>query len=257
MPLKAGKSISPKKMKQKTLTGYLAPSSPPSSLPPTPVKKRQARRKYQITTFDSDESESVEQDSDVDAIKFEPEIIEVSEEDDSPRRPTRSTTKRRRLYAETDDLPDAAESDRSLEDGIGIPTRWKGSRKGKRRAIADSDDESQPRKQKFVKGARPPSPEESVIDEVDENRKLDLLFFLAVLHPLPDIIESRFRARDKKTTFQKNLEKLKSGFIPLKTLQFHLIELSVRSQGQEALDCQPRIFGLGHRAVGKFSSATF
>ncbi|KAJ8589579.1 hypothetical protein M405DRAFT_767528 [Rhizopogon salebrosus TDB-379] len=194
MPLKAGKSTSPKKMKQKTLTGFLAPSSPPSSLPPTPVKKRQARRKYQITTFDSDESESVEQDSDVDAIKFEPEVIEVSEEDDSPRRPTRSTTKRKRLYAETDDLPDAAESDRSLEDGIGIPTRWKGSRKGKRRAIADSDDESQTRRQKFVKGARPPSPEESVIDEVDENH----------------IIESRFRARDKKTTFQKNLEKLKN-----------------------------------------------
>ncbi|OAX44684.1 hypothetical protein K503DRAFT_764872 [Rhizopogon vinicolor AM-OR11-026] len=194
MPQKASKSLSPKKMKQKTLTGFLVLSSPPPSSPPAPVK-RQARRKPKVATFDSDESESVEQDSDVDAIKFEPEVIDVSEEDDSPRRPTRSTKMRKRFYAETDDLPDAAESDGSPEDGIGIPMRWKGNQKGKRRAIEDSDDESQTRRRKFVKGARPPSPEESVMDEIDENH----------------IIESRFRARNKKTAFQKNLEKLKNS----------------------------------------------
>jgi hypothetical protein len=177
------------------------------------VRKRQARaarQKHKITIFDSDESEDMEQDSDVGAIKFEPEILDVSDDDDSPRRPTRSNKRRKRFHTETDPV----ESDGSLEDGIGIPTRWKGSRK--RRTIAHSDDESQTRKRKFVKGARPPSPEESVMDEVDENRKLDLLFSLAVLYLLPDIIESRFRTRDKKTTFQKNLEKLKSGSIPLK-----------------------------------------
>jgi len=176
MPLKTSKSLSPKKMKQGTLTGFLDSSSPPPSSPPSPVKKRQARRRHKITAIDSDESEDVEKDSDVDAIKFEPEVIDVSDEDDSPRRPTRSTTRRKRFSAESDDLQGAAESDGSLEDCIGIPTQWKGIRKGKRRAIADSDDESQTRRRKFVKGARPPSPEESVINEVDENRKLDLFF---------------------------------------------------------------------------------
>jgi hypothetical protein len=174
MPQKASKSLSPKKMKQKTLTGFLVSSSPPPSSPPAPVK-RQARRNPTIATFDSDESESVEQDSDVDAIKFEPEVIDVSDEDDSPRRPIRSTKRHKKFHAETDDLPDAAESDGSLEDGIGIPMRWKGNQKGKRRAIEDSDDESQTRRRKFVKGARPPSPEESVMGEIDKNRKLNLL----------------------------------------------------------------------------------
>jgi hypothetical protein len=102
------------------------------------VKKRQARaarQKHKITMFDSDESENMEQDSDVGAIKFEPEILDVSDDDDSPRRPTRSNKRRKRFHTETDPV----ESDGSLEDGIGIPTRWKGSRK--RRTIVHSDDE--------------------------------------------------------------------------------------------------------------------
>ncbi|KAG2157136.1 hypothetical protein DEU56DRAFT_763238 [Suillus clintonianus] len=189
---KAGKSPSPKKMKQRTLADCLFPSSPPPSSPPAPVKKRQAKRKPKIIAIDSDESDDVAQDSDVGAIKFEPEVIDISDQDDSPRRPT--SKRRKKSLVITDNFPVAAASDDSLEDHIGIPTRWKGNKKGKRKAIADSDDESQPRKRKLVKGARPPSPEGSVIDEVDEN----------------DIIESRLRARDKKTTFQKHLEKLKS-----------------------------------------------
>ncbi|KAG1756738.1 uncharacterized protein EDB91DRAFT_1094178 [Suillus paluster] len=192
MPRKANKSPSPKKMKQKTLAGFLFSSSPPSSPPPAPVKKRQAKRKREVLAVDSDESDDAAQDSDVGAIKFEPETIDISDEDNSPRRP--STKRRKKSLVVTDSLPDMAGSDGSLEGGIGIPTRWKGNKKRKRKAIADSDEESQPRRPKLVKGARPPSPEESVIDEVDENH----------------IIESRFRARDKKSTFQKHLEKLKS-----------------------------------------------
>ncbi|KAG2368606.1 hypothetical protein BDR07DRAFT_1325025 [Suillus spraguei] len=186
-------------MKQKTLGDFLFSSSPtPPTSPPTPgpVKKRQAKQKHRIIALDSDTSDNFAQDSDVGAIKFEPEVIDVSDEDDSPRRP--STRRLKKSLIVTDSLPDVAASDDSLEDRIGIPIRWKGDNKGKRKrkrtAIADSDDESQPRKRKLVKGARPPSPEGSIIDEVDEN----------------DIIESRLRARDKKTTFQKRLEKLKS-----------------------------------------------
>ncbi|KAG1878062.1 hypothetical protein DFJ58DRAFT_712696 [Suillus subalutaceus] len=177
-------------MKQRTLGDFLFPSSPAPISPPAPP----AKRKHKAIALDSDTSDDLAQDSDVGAIKFEPEVIDVSDEGDSPRRP--STRRLKKSLVVTDSLPDVAASDDSLEDHIGIPMRWKGSNKGKkkRKAIADSDDESQPRKRKLVKGARPPSPEGSVIDEVDEN----------------DIIESRLRARDKKTTFQKRLEKLKS-----------------------------------------------
>lgn len=187
-------SQSPKKMKQKALTDFLCPSSPPPISPPAPVKKRQVKRKHKVIALDSDTGDDLEQDSDVGAIKFEPEVIDVNDEDDSPRRP--STRRLKRSLVITDSLPDVVASDDSLEDRIGIPVIWKGSKKGKRKrkAIVDSDGESQPRRRKLVKGARPPSPEGSVIDEVDEN----------------DIIESRLRARDKKTTFQKRLEKLKS-----------------------------------------------
>ncbi|KAG2111588.1 uncharacterized protein F5147DRAFT_685863 [Suillus discolor] len=193
--MKASKSSSPKRMKQKTLGDFLFPSSPPPISPPAPVKKRQVKQKHKVIALDSDTCDDLEQDSDVGAIKFEPQVIDVSDEDDSPRRP--SARRFKKSLVVTDSLPDVAASDNSLEDHIGIPIAWKGSKNGKRKkrkAIADSDDESQPRKRKLIKGARPPSPEGSVIDEVDEN----------------DIIESRLRARDKKTTFQRRLEKLKS-----------------------------------------------
>jgi hypothetical protein len=192
--MKTSKSPSPKKMKQKTLGDFLLPSSPAPISPPAPVRKKQAKQKHKNIALDSDTSDDLAQDSDVGAIKFEPEVIDVSDEDDSPRRP--STRRLKKSLVVTDSLLDVIASDSSSEDRIGIPLRWKGSNKGKnkRKAIADSDDESQPRKRKLVKGARPPSPEGNVIDEVNEN----------------DIIESRLRARDKKTAFQRRLEKLKS-----------------------------------------------
>ncbi|TBU50876.1 hypothetical protein BD309DRAFT_985491 [Dichomitus squalens] len=77
-------------------------------------------------------------------------------------------------------------------------------RRGKRAAkktvvVLDSDEEEEvrpPKKRKLVKGERPPTPDEDgvdLMDEVDEHR----------------IIESRLRTRDKRSAFQKNLEKLK------------------------------------------------
>jgi hypothetical protein len=172
--MKTSKSPSPKKMKQKTLGDFLLPSSPAPISPPAPVRKKQAKQKHKNIALDSDTSDDLAQDSDVGAIKFEPEVIDVSDEDDSPRRP--STRRLKKSLVVTDSLLDVIASDSSLEDRIGIPLRWKGSNKGKnkRKAIADSDDENQPRKRKLVKGARPPSPEGNVIDEVDENGELYL-----------------------------------------------------------------------------------
>ncbi|TBU35882.1 hypothetical protein BD311DRAFT_647037 [Dichomitus squalens] len=77
-------------------------------------------------------------------------------------------------------------------------------RRGKRAAkktvvVLDSDEEEgvrRPKKRKLVKGERSPTPDEDgvdLMDEVDEHR----------------IIESRLRTRDKRSAFQKNLEKLK------------------------------------------------
>lgn len=214
--MKGGKPPSPKKMKQQYLRDFLSPSSPPSISPPTPVKKRQVKQKHKVIALDSDASDDLEQDSDVGAIKFEPEVIpvDVSDEDVSPRRP--GTRRLKKSLVVTDNQPDVALSDDSLEDRIGIPMGWKGSRKGKRKrkVIAESDDEPQPRRRKLVKGARPPSPEGSVIDEVDEN----------------DIIECRLRARDKKTIFQKHLEKLKS----LKGKKRSEITLELKSSESDA-----------------------
>lgn len=109
-------------------------------------------------------------DSDVGAIQFEPEVIDISDEDESPRRP-----KRRKSLMVTDTLPERAPSDDSLEENIGVPVHWKG-KKGKAKFVEESEEESQPRRHKLIKGVRPPTPEEDdVMDEVDENRKQSII----------------------------------------------------------------------------------
>ncbi|KIJ17435.1 hypothetical protein PAXINDRAFT_10268 [Paxillus involutus ATCC 200175] len=182
MPRRDKASQSPKKYKQKTLIGFLN-SSPPSS--PGPSK----RKREPIPPPTHLEVEAGSEDSDVGAIHFEPEIMDISDEDQSPRRP-----KRKKSIVVTDTIPERELSDDSLEENIKMPVRWKG-KKGKAKAIHDSEEDAQPRRRKLIKGVRPPTPQEdSVLDEVDENQ----------------ILESRFRARGKLSAFQKNLEKLKS-----------------------------------------------
>lgn len=71
------------------------------------------------------------------------------------------------------------------------------------------------KKRKLVKGKRPPTPqgdEGDLLDEVDEERtsRLPDVSIHFDTEQLSGIIESRLRTRDKRSAFQKNLEKLKS-----------------------------------------------
>ncbi|KAF9227887.1 hypothetical protein BS17DRAFT_746822 [Gyrodon lividus] len=189
MPQRAKTSQSSKDYKQQTLMGFLS-SSPPSSstrsFPGPPKQKR--KRQTLITPPNHSEVEAGDSDSDVGVIHFEPEVMDVSDEDQSPHRP-----KRRKSLVVTN-TPGRELSDDSLEENIEVLIRWKG-KKGKEKAILNSEEVIQPRRRKLIKGIRPPTPEEDdALDEVDENQ----------------ILENRFRARGKMSAFQKNLEKLKT-----------------------------------------------
>ncbi|KAH7914695.1 hypothetical protein BJ138DRAFT_1143392 [Hygrophoropsis aurantiaca] len=179
MPRKA-KTSSPKKTKQQTLTGFLQSSPAKGSATPRNHRKRAAKP---ITRESSSESDG-SADSHVRTIAFESRVISLSDEEESPRRPT---LKRRRQ--------DTCSTEGSVvdDDSNEVPIRSK-LKKGKSFQILDSDEEDIPRRSKFVKGTRPSTPEvEDIGAEVDGN----------------DILESRLRTRGKKSTFQKNLEKLK------------------------------------------------
>lgn len=148
--------LASKKFKQQTLLGFIdssPPSSPSNSSPkspsPGPSKRKRARK---ISSSSSTHSDKVQDtDSDVGAIHFEPEVVEISDEDHSPRRP-----KKRKSLVGAHAIPTRTVSEKSLEETIGIP-RY---RKGKNKVVLDSDDDTRPRKSKLIKGIRPPTPEE-------------------------------------------------------------------------------------------------
>lgn len=147
--------LSSQKFKQQTLLGFLgssppsSPSNPSKSPSPGPSKRKRTRK---ISSSSSTHFDKVQDtDSDVGAIRFEPEVVEISDEDHSPRRP-----KRRKSLAGAHAIPTRTISDESLEETIGVPRH----RKGKNKVVLDSDDDIRPCKRKLVKGIRPPTPEE-------------------------------------------------------------------------------------------------
>ncbi|KIK31177.1 hypothetical protein PISMIDRAFT_85451 [Pisolithus microcarpus 441] len=181
------RDVARERLKQKTLAGFVH-SSPPSS-PQTKQHSLPNRKRRAPTTSDSEESspsssDENDVDSDVEAIRFEPEAAGISDEDASPRRP-----KRKRVHLTVDNLGKQHSDDD--EEKVGIPVRWKG--KSKRKVVVDSDSEPQPRRSRLVKGARPSTPDDEE-DEVDQSH----------------ILENRLRARGRKTKYQKTLDKLRS-----------------------------------------------
>ncbi|EKM55579.1 uncharacterized protein PHACADRAFT_256297 [Phanerochaete carnosa HHB-10118-sp] len=208
-----------KGLKQKSLSGYFGSSSPPrpdsassraKASPPsrTAKRKRPALSKRRAPESDPpSENDNGSTSSDVGGIAFEPQVIVVSSDgedvNDSPKRPAATQRKVRKRRAESvEKLPVTVSSE--SEDTVGVPVNWKGKAKApnprskRKRAVldSDSDEDPQPRKSKLVKGVRPPTPEtgdEDLLEEVEEAR----------------ILESRLRVRDKRSQYQKNLEKLK------------------------------------------------
>ncbi|KAI0797915.1 hypothetical protein C8Q75DRAFT_740059 [Abortiporus biennis] len=161
-------------------------------------KKRNSPKKSLILEdnngYSSDEAE---------AITFEPTTIEISsdEETHSPRRSRASKRKLGKERVSSDVNPDDAADDSQEETGIPVNWKTKPTDPKRRKHVlvesSDSEEISHPRPSKrsrFVKGKRPSTPEpDDLMDEVDEER----------------VIENRLRTRDKKSAFQKNLEKLK------------------------------------------------
>ena len=156
MPPRRTSYSSPQKLKQQSLLGFLgsSPPSSPSNLFPkssssAPSKRKRTRKVSSSSSSHSDKT--LDTDSDVGAIRFEPERVNISDGDHSPRRP-----KRRKSLAGAHAIPPHATSDESLEETIGRSRH----RKGKASVVLDSEDDTGPRKRKLIKGTRPPTPEE-------------------------------------------------------------------------------------------------
>ncbi|PCH38064.1 hypothetical protein WOLCODRAFT_96408 [Wolfiporia cocos MD-104 SS10] len=197
-------------LRQNTLDGFLRSSSPvqPENQAATEIATRGLKRKARKVKYTSDNDESdpstipgdedESQSSDAGAIRFEPEVIDIDDDEErSPRRPTKKGQKMR-IIDESDEQAQP-NPDSSEEEGAGIPVAWKRKRSGKQKQVIADESESEevrPRKRKFIRGMRPlssPEDDADLLDEVDSDK----------------IIESRFRTRDKKSTYQRNLEKLK------------------------------------------------
>jgi hypothetical protein len=180
MPTAKRKASSPKtELKQQTLVPFL------SSSPSRPAPKK-ARAKPGPTQADSktsskpkrlkvrerhvpSPSDSDEEASDVARIQFEPELIDLTDDEElaSPR--ISRAKKRKARLVETDSDSNTAAND-PKEEQIGVRVHWKGGRNGKILRVRDSDSDEEPRKSKLVKGERPLTPESSddIGDEVDE-----------------------------------------------------------------------------------------
>jgi hypothetical protein len=174
----------PRNLKQKTLVGFLSspPAGSPTAFPASPTSQRpkpRARKRGRVVSPESDHyavnNDARSDGSDVDAVRFEPKVIDLSDEDESPRRPR---TIRRTPHVRTDSTSQDEEKSAASSGGsVRYETRRKSRRVGKRKQVEDSGSEeaTQPKKRKFVKGVRPSSPEEdddNILNEVDEHCEL-------------------------------------------------------------------------------------
>ena len=205
MPRRVSSSDSPKVLKQQNLLGFFQQGSgraPPSGSRSSegegsrtvPAKRsRQSHKEHGETPRGSRKaarleysgSEQPDQDagsesSDVAAIGFEEteaSADSVVEEDDlvlSPKKPPASPRKVRRMRADSIEALSITEESDGEPEVIGVPVfRKKGNAvaKPRRNTIVSSSDEDRPhsKKRKLVKGVRPPTPEEDLLDEVDSD----------------------------------------------------------------------------------------
>nr|VWO98706.1 Nucleoside diphosphate kinase (NDK) (NDP kinase) (EC (Nucleoside-2-P kinase) [Ganoderma boninense] len=213
MPRRTQATATPKKLRQGKLDVFLS-SSPGHQSSPTRPQTRRSKRKAKATDVDENEAgpphahanadadAEGSQSSDAGAIRFEPQaavITSSEDEGDLPLRPTFSSKGKGRVKR-AHSIESASTPSSEGEEEREVYVR-KGKRASKKSAAAvlDSDEEDELRpvkKRKLVKGKRPLTPEEDdLVNEVDEYR----------------IIDSRLRTRDKRSAFQKNLEKLRLG----------------------------------------------
>ncbi|VDB82998.1 unnamed protein product [Peniophora sp. CBMAI 1063] len=201
------KATADKRLQQKSLfdfaggsnTAKPAASSSRAAMPSksSPIRPRNTpmkRKRRRAASVDSDEQGSS---SDVAAIHFEPRPpIELSDSDDE--RPPRRLHKKKEINVSSSADYNARDSDSDMDD-VPSPRKKRLVKRSTVTTLSDSSDneehEPAPKRRKLAKGKRPTVSElsDDSGDEVDEAQ----------------ILESRLRKRGKKSSFQKNLEKLK------------------------------------------------
>ncbi|KAN0140744.1 protein of unknown function (DUF4211) domain containing protein [Lactarius tabidus] len=192
----------PRQLKQQSLTNFLNPTplkAKNSRDSTTRTKPRLAGRAARsLSSRVPEPFDQSDADSGVEAIHFEPKK-RTSSDDDVDVQPS-SPMRRRRAAGETESQADGDMSASSVSD-IDMDTKRKAlssnikSTRARSPSTEITTEITLPKRRRLAKGVRPPSPEESddLLLEVNE----------------ADIIQSRFRHRQKQTPFQQNLEKLK------------------------------------------------
>ena len=225
------------------------PPADPKTEPPTSRRKsgtkrkrtrspKKRRRKAARRESPLEESGGDSDTEGLQAIRFESQeeethtggsTIEVtsSEEDEetlivSPSRPKRTATQaKRRVRASSGSSDSDVEA---IGGSAGAPR--KGKRRLKRRLMSSDEENAteteeegvpSPKKRRLIKGLKPSTSEEEIdlLDEVDEHRECDppdgdrSYFSRNYADTIVGIVDSRLRARDKKTAFQRSLETLK------------------------------------------------
>ena len=160
---------SPITFKQQSLANFF--SSPIQQASGSSPVKQPHKPRRRVATLEPESASS--DNSDIAGIKFEPEVINLSEEDASPRRPKANGTSQSQRIVGSDDDED---SELNLGSKKRVEKKKKSKKLRKRKQVieesgSEEEEEVQPKRRKFVKGVRPSSPEEDDIDEVEEHRE--------------------------------------------------------------------------------------
>lgn len=198
--------------------GKLKPSNVSSSdsevaLAESPVRSRRQQRTFVKLGANSDDGSD---DSNVGRIKFEERTSPMRSGDDGsdagPSTQVRHAKRRRLLASDSEEILRSEEEDAETR-GIGL-VQPRSSRTKQVRVIDSDSDQMQPAKPKrrLVKGVRPPSDEDDVMDGIQEDSEWQLILVYRRGYMVRvEIIESRLRGRStKQSRFLKNLERLKS-----------------------------------------------
>ncbi|KAF9053731.1 hypothetical protein BDZ89DRAFT_1056302 [Hymenopellis radicata] len=189
-----------KHLKQTTLLESLSsPSRPSPSKPPKKKKDPEAPAASRKRRKRSPQPIADESDSDVGAIKF----VDQTVDSDAENKASQPSPKKRRKIAvlgsdeEESDAGPVFKRLKKKEEEPAAASSSKGKARAKPQDLDSDEEDVAPRKTKsrLHKGSRkkPAVQDDSDSDELEQEH----------------VIEARFRSRDKKTAFQRNLEKLK------------------------------------------------
>lgn len=202
-------SKSPQKLTQTTLSDLLSSTSPAKSVTGSrTIRTIATRPRPQFRTPSGSEDDTS---NSVGAIRFEKHVIDASDNE----QPRLSPMKKRRTRQASPDslelelLPVPTTAHAGSDNELDTQVYWKGKKKGPQNVLIDSDDSGRQNKPRLVRGVRPPSPEDEddILDDEDREQFLYILFIISVRL---EVLEHRMRKRNRKTAFQKNLERLRS-----------------------------------------------